>query len=169
MENFMNDISFVKNIDSLGRIVIPMDIRRKLDISTGDSISISVNDKDILLTKYSSLEGNIKIVNIIKSFIEEFDIKVIYMNKEIVIYSNVVTCGTKLDNEVKDMVKNGVNFKGELREFNFGDINLKGNYNMLPLVGDEGIIGSIIVFSDNNGFDFCKLLNKIISLEVSIS
>jgi hypothetical protein len=25
------------------------------------------------------------------------------------------------------------------------------------------------VFSDNNGFDFCKLLNKIISLEVSIS
>ena len=77
----MDNINFVKNIDNLGRIVIPMDIRRKLDISTGDAISISVSDKNILLSKYSSLESNSKIINIIKSFIEEFDIKVIYMNK----------------------------------------------------------------------------------------
>ena len=34
-----------------------------------------------MLTKYNTLEGNSKIINIIKSFVEEFDIKVIYMNK----------------------------------------------------------------------------------------
>ena len=76
-----NNVSFVKNIDNLGRIVIPMDIRRKLDICTGDSLSISVYDNNIMLTKYSSLENNNRIVNIIKSFVEEFNIKVIYMNK----------------------------------------------------------------------------------------
>ena len=165
----MDNINFVKNIDNLGRIVIPMDIRRKLDISTGDSISISVSDKNILLSKYSSLESNSKIINIIKSFIEEFDIKVIYMNKESVLYSNIVNCGTMLDKEIKEMIKNGTNMKGEVKEFNFGDIRLKGVYNMLPIVSNEGIIGSIVVFSDNNGFDFCKLLNKIISLELTIS
>ena len=165
----MDNINFVKNIDNLGRIVIPMDIRRKLDISTGDCISISVNDKNILLSKYSSLESNSKIINIIKSFIEEFDIKVVYMNKDSVLYSNIVNCGTLLDKEVKDMIKNGVSFKNEVKEFNFGDIRLKGIYNMLPIVSTEGIIGSIIVFSDNNGYDFCKLLNKIISLELTIS
>ena len=165
----MDNINFVKNIDNLGRIVIPMDIRRKLDISTGDAISISVSDKNILLSKYSSLESNSKIINIIKSFIEEFDIKVIYMNKESVLYSNIVNCGTMLDKEIKDMIKNGTNMKSEVKEFNFGDIRLKGIYNMLPIVSNEGIIGSIVVFSDNNGFDFCKLLNKIISLELTIS
>lgn len=165
----MDNINFVKNIDNLGRIVIPMDIRRKLDISTGDCISISVNDKNILLSKYNSLESNSKIINIIKSFIEEFDIKVVYMNKDRVLYSNIVNCGTNLDKEVKEMIKNGVNFKNEVKEFNFGDIRLKGVYNMLPIVSTEGIIGSIIVFSDNNGYDFCKLLNKIISLELTIS
>ena len=165
----MDNINFVKNIDNLGRIVIPMDIRRKLDISTGDCISISVNDKNILLSKYNSLESNSKIINIIKSFIEEFDIKVVYMNKDSVLYSNIVNCGTNLDKEVKEMIKNGVNFKNDVKEFNFGDIRLKGVYNMLPIVSTEGIIGSIIVFSDNNGYDFCKLLNKIISLELTIS
>ena len=77
-----NNVSFVKNIDNLGRIVIPMDIRRKLDICTGDSISISVCDNNIMLTKYNSLENNFRIVNIIKSFVEEFNIKVIYREEE---------------------------------------------------------------------------------------
>ena len=164
-----NNVSFVKNIDNLGRIVIPMDIRRKLDISTGDSISISINDNNIMLTKYSSLENNNRIINIIKSFVEEFNIKVIYLNKVNVIYSNIVNNGIFLDREMKEVVKNGVSFKECIREFNFGEIRLKGIYNMLPIVSNEGIVGSIIVISDNNGYDFCRLLNKIISLELTIS
>ena len=37
----MNNVNFIKNIDNLGRIVIPMDIRRKLQINTGDVLSIT--------------------------------------------------------------------------------------------------------------------------------
>lgn len=165
----MDNINFVKNIDNLGRIVIPMDVRRKLDLCTGDSISISIVDNNVMLTKYNSLEGNSKIVNIIKSFIEEFDIKVIYMNKNKVLYSNIVNSDFELCKDLKEAIKNGVTFKDIVREFNFGDISLKGVYNMLPIVSNEGIIGGLIVISDINGFDFCKLLNKIISLELSIS
>ena len=43
------------------------------------------------------------------------------------------------------------------------------SYNMLPIVSNEGIDGSIIVFSNDKGYDFCKLLNKIITLELNIS
>lgn len=164
-----NNVSFVKNIDNLGRIVIPMDVRRKLDISTGDSISISVYDNNIMLTKYSSLENNNRIVNIIKSFVEEFNIKVIYMNKDSVIYSNIVNSNVELDREMKEVVKNGISFKDDIKEFTFGEIRLKGVYNMLPIVSVDGIVGSIIVLSDSNGYDFCRLLNKIINLELSIS
>lgn len=165
----MDNINFVKNIDNLGRIVIPMDIRRKLDLCTGDSISISIVDNNVMLTKYNTLDGNSKIINIIKSFVEEFDIKVIYMNKDKVLYSNIVVNDVNLSNDLKEAIRNGVTFKDIVREFRFGDISLKGIYNMLPIVNNEGIVGSIIVISDHNGFDFCKLLNKIISLELSIS
>ena len=165
----MDNVNFVKNIDNLGRIVIPMDIRRKLDLCTGDSISISIVDNNVMLTKYNTLEGNSKIINIIKSFVEEFDIKVIYMNKDKVLYSNIVTNDVNLSDELKEAIRNGATFRDLVREFIFGDISLKGVYNMLPIVNNEGIVGSIIVISDHNGFDFCKLLNKIISLELSIS
>ena len=106
MESFMKNVNFVKNIDNLGRIVIPMDIRRKLQINTGDVLSITCNDKDITLAKYSNLDNNYKIVEMIKSFIEIFNFKVILTNKECVIYSNLVGCLNKLDNNTKLLVKN---------------------------------------------------------------
>ena len=165
----MESINFIKNIDGLGRIVIPMDIRRKLDINTGDSLSISIVDNNIMLTKYSSLDNNGKIIDVIKSFIDEFDIKVIYMNKEVVIYSNIVNSGIKLNRDVRDLVINGNNFREFNTEYLFGEVKLKGVYNMLPIVSNEGIVGSIIVFSNDKGYDFCKLLNKIITLELNIS
>lgn len=165
----MNSINFIKNIDNLGRIVIPMDIRRKLDINTGDSLSISIIDNNIMLTKYSSLDNNGKIIDVIKSFIEEFGIKVIYMNKNMVIYSNIVNNGIELNRDVKELVLNGNNFREHNAEYLFGDLKLKGIYNMLPIVSNEGIVGSIIVFSNEKGYDFCKLLNKIITLELNIS
>ena len=73
---------------------------------------------------------------------------------------NIVNCGTMLDREIKDMIKNGTNMKGEVKEYNFGDIRLKGIYNMLPIVSNEGIIGSIVVFSDNNGFANAIIINE---------
>lgn len=167
----MKDINFVKNIDNLGRIVIPMDIRRKLQISTGDVLSITCNDKDILLTKYSSLDNNMKIIEIIKCFVETFNIKTILMNKDCVIYSNIVNIGAKLDNNMKLLVKNGNSMKAQNNDIIFGENKVNGIYNMLPIVTNEGIIGSLIVFGDiqEKGYEVCTLISKIIMLELNIS
>ncbi len=167
----MKNVNFVKNIDNLGRIVIPMDIRRKLQINTGDVLSITCNDKDITLTKYSNLDNNYKIIEILKSFIEIFNLKVILTNKECVIYSNLVNIGTKLNNSMKLLVRNGTNIKSQSNEMIFGENKVKGIYNMLPIVTSEGIEGSIIVFGDisEKGYEMCTFLNKIIMLELNIS
>lgn len=167
----MKNVNFVKNIDNLGRIVIPMDIRRQLQINTGDVLSITCNDKDITLTKYSNLDNNYKINEILKLFIEVFNIKVILMNKECVIYSNVVNIGTKLNNALKDLVRNGSSIKLQSSEMIFGENKVKGVYNMLPIITNEGIEGSLIVFGDNNekGYQMCTVLNKMIMLELNIS
>ena len=42
----------IKQIDSLGRFVLPMEIRRALGIKNGDPLEIYVNDGAVMLLKY---------------------------------------------------------------------------------------------------------------------
>lgn len=45
---------FTRRIDNLGRIVIPMDLRRKLNIETGDDLDIQLNGNTIVVKKASN-------------------------------------------------------------------------------------------------------------------
>ena len=167
----MKNVNFIKNIDNLGRIVIPMDIRRKLQINTGDVLSISCNDKDIIVKKYSNLDNNTRIIEILKYFVEIFNLKVILTNKECVLYSNLVNIGTKVEGNTKLFVKNANTIKSQNTELVFGENKVKGIYNMLPIITSTGIEGSLIVFGDASEkcFEMCTFLNKIIMLELNIS
>ncbi len=167
----MKNVNFIKNIDNLGRIVIPMDIRRQLQINTGDVLSVTCNDKNIMLTKYSNLDNNMKIVEIIKCFIENFNIKAILMNKDCVVYSNIVNIGTKLGGNVKLLVKNGNSIRSQSNELVFGENKVSGVYNMLPIVTNEGVEGSLVVFGEvqEKGFEICNILSKLIMLELNIT
>ena len=48
----MKPVGIVRQIDSLGRIVIPKELRRTLDISEGDSLELFIEDNTIILRKY---------------------------------------------------------------------------------------------------------------------
>jgi transcriptional pleiotropic regulator of transition state genes len=50
----MKSTGIVRNIDELGRIVIPKEIRKKLDIKSSDPIEIYVDGSNIILTKCST-------------------------------------------------------------------------------------------------------------------
>lgn len=43
----------VRKVDGLGRIVIPIELRRNLDIAEEDSLEIYVEDDHIILKKYT--------------------------------------------------------------------------------------------------------------------
>jgi transcriptional pleiotropic regulator of transition state genes len=47
----MNDTGIVRRIDDLGRIVLPMELRRTLGIHVKDPLSISVDGERIILEK----------------------------------------------------------------------------------------------------------------------
>jgi len=47
----MRDTGIVRNVDDLGRVVIPMELRRSLGIKVKDPISIHVDGNKIILTK----------------------------------------------------------------------------------------------------------------------
>ena len=50
----MSDTGIVRRVDDLGRIVIPMELRRTLGIHEHDALSISLEDGRIVLQKYSA-------------------------------------------------------------------------------------------------------------------
>lgn len=47
----MKSIGIIRNLDELGRIVIPIEIRKNLNIKERDPIEISVNHNSIILRK----------------------------------------------------------------------------------------------------------------------
>lgn len=49
----MKSTGIVRKVDQLGRVVIPIELRRNLDIDDKDSLEIYVEDDHIILKKYS--------------------------------------------------------------------------------------------------------------------
>lgn len=48
----MKSTGIVRKVDELGRIVLPIELRRTLDIAEKDSLEIYVDDNSIILKKY---------------------------------------------------------------------------------------------------------------------
>lgn len=48
----MKSTGIVRKIDELGRIVLPMELRRTLSIDTGDALEIYTDEDRIVLKKY---------------------------------------------------------------------------------------------------------------------
>ena len=48
----MKSTGIVRHIDELGRIVVPKDMRMKMDIASSDPVEIYVEGNKIILTKY---------------------------------------------------------------------------------------------------------------------
>lgn len=48
----MKSTGIVRKMDKLGRVVIPIELRRTLNIDVKDSLEIYVDDDQIILTKY---------------------------------------------------------------------------------------------------------------------
>ena len=48
----MKSTGIVRRVDDLGRVVLPIELRRTLDIGERDSLEIFVEDNSIILKKY---------------------------------------------------------------------------------------------------------------------
>lgn len=52
MRSFIKETGMVRHIDDLGRVVIPIELRRTLSIKQGDAIEMYVEDNNIKLKKF---------------------------------------------------------------------------------------------------------------------
>lgn len=99
--------SYVRKIDELGRVVIPKEVRNKLNIQDNENIIIYSDNKSINITKYSYLEENNNfIINVCDSLADIYKIEVDIFDRDKIIFSNNKS-GYRFILE-KDLIKDSV-------------------------------------------------------------
>ena len=99
--------SFVRKIDELGRVVIPKEVRNKLNIQDNENIIIYSDNKSINISKYSYLdENNNFIINVCDSLADIYKIEVDILDRDKIIFSNNKS-GYRFILE-KDLIKDSV-------------------------------------------------------------
>ena len=160
----MKPTGIVRKIDELGRIVLPKELRKCLNINTGDDFQIRLEDEKIILEKYSYLKNyEQEIISIINCFISEtsYDISLVINNK--IINKNNEIIDQKLDRLIQE--RNIFECKN-IEELHLNDnLVIEGRYIILPIVVNSDLLGSLIVVSKDNIINIektSKLLLKII-------
>lgn len=72
----MGNPTLIRKIDDLGRLVLPIDVRKKLNIMPGDSLEMTVNEDNIQIKKSANLQNLIWLARIIvKNLFEIYNIE----------------------------------------------------------------------------------------------
>ena len=100
------DTGVVRKIDELGRIVIPKEIRKNLNIRNGEDVSIFVKDNMIVLKKY---ERALTIKDISQKYINAFkkindDVILISDKNSIISSSNLEYIDKKIDTKIFNLI-----------------------------------------------------------------
>lgn len=143
----MNPKGIVRKIDELGRIVIPKEIRKMMQISSGDDFEIIINDESIILKKYSQMKSLTSL-----DFLVDATEKNIIGNIYVTDKDNIISKGNKQNNKLdcffKDVLNNRSIYESTNKKFinNFSD---KENYYLiLPIIINSDAVGLLINESD---------------------
>ena len=144
----------VRKIDDLGRIVIPKELRKSLNIKNSDDLEITITDDKIILEKYYRLKNLKNTLNKYFKMLDKFlDSDFVISDKENILltskeYSNLKD--TKLSNKIIELL----DYRKPVLENSFtslkltSDIELNKNYYFYPIIIDTDILGSIIIFNN---------------------
>lgn len=157
----MRTTGIVRKIDELGRIVLPKELRKNLNIHTGDDFQILVEEEKIILEKYSRLinieTDIIKIINIFKN-VYNYNIFIVYNNKFINGKENV-------PDKIIEIIHQRKIYKNEkITEVNLNGEKTTGKVIIYPIVIDSDLLGAIIIIG-NNIFDMestSKIIKELI-------
>ena len=161
----MKQTGVTRKIDELGRIVLPKELRKYLNINPGDDFQINIEDQKIILEKYSRL-SNIKteLIDIVNIFQNITNYKIyLIINNEISNLNN-----EQINNKIQNIIQERKLYINESNEISISqNIIEKGKIVINPIIYNSDILGTIIVVGDNtsNIINTSKLLSEIIKMK----
>ena len=178
----MEGKGIVRRVDELGRIVLPREMRKMLNIRVGSKLEIGIVDSSkILLTKYSDIVSLKEYSEAVASAISvsiEHDVLISDMEK-VIASSKKKYVSKDLSEEVQELIyKKEIVIKkqedgSEMLNFFTGTPNEFCCQLIVPITKDGDALGSIIILaSENKCFDdssvkICKAFAKYLSDQIS--
>lgn len=162
----MKSTGMIRRIDELGRIVIPKEIRKHLNIKDDENLEIFVENNQIILKKYSQITNNLDYIKPIIDIINNIgDFKVFITNN-----SKFVISPIKLEElTISSFISTKIN---ERQSFEFPTAtnflltsidNIEEKIIGKPIIIDSNCIGMIIITTTQN-YDIIKYISNILKL-----
>ena len=143
----MKSTGISRKIDELGRVVIPKEIRNNLNINVNDEVEIYIDDKKVILEKYSKLDNIKSLIDIIiKNVLKITNNEIIITDKEKVVNNN-----NKITDELLNIINNNLNVNQKINITS--ELKMEANINLIRQ--DYIPIGCVITMSNS------KLDNEI--------
>ena len=172
----------VRRVDELGRIVLPREMRKSLNVRVGSKLEIGIVDGNkFLLTKYSDMVSLKEYSDAVASAISvsiEHDVLISDMEK-VLSANKKKYINKEFSEEVqeliykKEIVIKKVDDGSEMLEFFVGAGKDYSCQLIVPIIKDGDAIGSIIILTmENKCFDdssvkICKAFAKYLSDQIS--
>lgn len=164
----MKTTGMVRRVDSLGRIVIPKEIRKILKIKENEQVEINVEGEEIILNRYSELDDESeylkKLIDII-SDIYKVDILLTNLNNFKITTKNYLYLDNK---ELSPYLSNILENRQDVLEKNRISISLSSSerdiespYLIKSLIINGDIVGLIIFLSDDIDMIDSKLVTLV--------
>lgn len=163
------DTGVVRKIDELGRIVIPKEIRKNLNIRNGEDVSIFVKDNMIVLKKY---ERDLTIKEISQKYINAFkkindDVILISDKNSIISSSNLEYIDKKIDNKIFNLINERKSEEGTV--LNLGGEVINSAYIVSPIIVDTDAIGAVISLCKDRLNEKSKIFNNVINILITLN
>lgn len=163
----MQATGIIRRIDDLGRVVIPVSIRKMLRLKVGDPLEVYVDKRNMEVTfkkyyAYSADQEN-EYKKLVQILYKATGLRIIFADREKVIWAyNERLIGQISDDFSNSISRNYTDSKKYICEIN--DQSFSGYW--YPIVLDEDVCFNIIVIPDNDD-EITESHNKMIKMTVS--
>lgn len=149
----MKSTGIVRKIDELGRIVIPKEIRKHLNIKDGEELEISIEEDMITLKKYQRIFSmKEKVSNLIDIFHKYLGGIIFFTDRENILISLGENQESKKLNQkyikLLDERKKITNFDNHIIEIT-SEYKDNQKYIFYPIITNIDLLGSIIYLKEN--------------------
>lgn len=164
----MKTTGMVRRVDSLGRIVIPKEIRKVLKIKENEQVEINVSNDQIVLNRYSELNEYDESINNLIDIIEDiFDKNIIITN-----LSSIALTSSKykelVNLELSSFLNNILEERKDIEENKLSNLSISNESNDIncsfiikTIIKNGDTIGLLIYLSDINLSEFDSKLSEL--------
>ncbi len=170
----MEGIGIVRRIDNLGRIVIPMEIRRNLKFKEGDPLELYVSGNNIIVKKFSAIDSfGEDLFAYCDEISKALNMTVLVTDVDKVLAGSgkgkTIYNGKPLEKEFKQSISQRKEFHSKLKESHI-PIFLQDTLQyreqvVVPIISKGEVVGSLVGVSDNTidktSQEFLEIFSKL--------